>query len=114
LWANKQNSGWFEKYDVGFANIPYSASLLSAVDFDMDYDLDFLCDQSLYRNNASNVNQRPTPPVILQDSVRNNILYLYWNNGEDAETPTSGLSYRIHAGSQPGKQNFVSSLANLS
>lgn len=105
------NSGWFKEYPVSFKNIPYSANILKAVDVDMDNDLDFLCQRTLYRNNTSNVNQRPSPPVALLDSVRNNILYLYWTDGNDAETAVAGLSYRVYAGTQEGKQDLISALA---
>jgi hypothetical protein len=87
---------------------------LDAVDFDNDNDLDLALEAKLVVNNVDKKNTPPAPPTQLRDSVYNNILYLYWQNGSDAETPTAALSYQIYAGTKAKTQDIINANAGLS
>lgn len=83
-------------------------------DYDGDHDLDIFVESKLLRNNIALKNTPPVPPATIQiDSVYNNALYVHWSAGSDAETSSTGLSYQLYMGTQPGQQNIVSASANV-
>jgi hypothetical protein len=65
------------------------------------------------RNNDDFRNGHPTAPTTLQDSIRNNYLYMYWAPATDGVTPSAALTYQVYVGDQSGKQNIISSNAEL-
>ncbi|HEY5745143.1 MAG TPA: FG-GAP-like repeat-containing protein, partial [Chryseolinea sp.] len=93
----------------------YSGShYLDAVDFDNDNDLDLALEGKLVVNNVDKKNTGPAPPTQLRDSVYNNTLYLYWQDGSDAETPAAALSYQVYAGTKTKTQDIINANADLS
>jgi hypothetical protein len=85
------------------------------IDFDTDHDLDIFAGGKLVRNNIMVKNVPPVPPSRIQvDSIYNNAIYLSWNDGDDVETGSSGISYQIYTGRQAHTQDIVNSNSDLS
>ena len=106
-------AGWYTDFQDIFPDVTSNARFIEPVDFDLDHDLDFMSGNTIVRNNIESVNQRPTPPTQLYDSVRNNILYTFWAGSTDTKTPVSGLTYQVYVGSAVGAQDILSSDADL-
>lgn len=96
------------------------------VDFDNDGDLDILISGTnsngsastrMYRNNfGTNVfssNQAPSIPENLTSSIDGHKVTLTWSASTDNISPSSSLTYNIRIGNEPGTQNIVSSMSNL-
>lgn len=96
------------------------------VDFDNDGDLDILISGTnsygsastrMYRNNfGTNVfssNQAPSIPENLTSSIDDHKVTLSWSASTDNISPSSSLTYNIRIGTEPGTQNIVSSMSNL-
>lgn len=117
--------------DVEFTDI--SANLDGAergssiwLDFDNDGDVDVLISGTngngiastrLYLNNAgSNIfstNQTPSIPSTLSSNIDAHKVTLSWSMAFDDKTPTQALTYNIRVGTQPGAQDIVSSMSDL-
>ncbi|MDZ4182699.1 MAG: FG-GAP-like repeat-containing protein, partial [Candidatus Cloacimonadaceae bacterium] len=93
--------------------------IIDAGDFDNDGDLDMLVgglyDGSAYstilRNDTSNINADPIPPLSLSHEISSGRLHLRWSHGSDAETPRIMLSYALRMGTSPEGIDIVSPLA---
>lgn len=88
-------------------------------DIDNDADLDFLAFKKdtngvsitrLFINNSSNLNTPPQPPSSLSTSFNETNLIFFWNQAEDLETSSAGLSYNIRIGTTPGGSEIFSSV----
>lgn len=92
-------------------------------DIDGDHDMDVLTTGSVqggttssvtstfHSNTADTVNVRPEPPTFLDAFFEGNDLVFMWNEGNDHETPTLGLSYNIRVGTRPGASDVMSPMA---
>ncbi len=56
----------------------------------------------LFTNNFAASNTRPTRPAQLTNVVNGSTVTLSWSPGQDAETPTAGLTYDLRIGHNPG------------
>jgi hypothetical protein len=63
----------------------------------------------LYRNLTAKTNTPPAPPTVLTASGTYEGIKLSWNSGSDAQTPASGLSYNVRAGTTPGGTDLLTS-----
>jgi len=113
LWRNT---------DTGFVLVPFTG--LAAVgygqsawaDYDNDGKLDFLttgdAGAQLWRNLLPQNNTPPSAPTGLAMTASLNAVMLSWNSATDAQTPSSGLSYNVRAGSTPGGTNLLAAHVN--
>ena len=94
-------------------------------DFDNDGRLDFLMAGStnnlhgggngitrLWRNLTANTNSPPTQPTGLAMTRTTNAAMLSWSAATDEQTPSSGLSYNVRAGTTPGGTNLLAAHVN--
>lgn len=70
---------------------------------------------ALYLNTLGNtsisVNTPPVAPGGLGATILNGKVMLYWNCGQDEQTPKNSLSYNIYIGTQPESSDMFSPLA---
>ena len=88
-------------------------------DYDGDGDLDFVKVgegdggplAEILRNDGALVNTVPAAPSGLSTSVVDGAMVVSWSPGNDAETPANGLTYNLRAGTSPGANDLVPSMA---
>ncbi|MBM2814644.1 MAG: hypothetical protein HW421_1406 [Ignavibacteria bacterium] len=115
----KNNSGTFSNIYPPILGTYYGNS--GFADFDGDGDLDVsICGysntgynvNSLYKNTFSQVHQNAAPSapssLSLNASVSGNSATLTWGNGNDSESPQTGLSYIVYAGTTQGGTDILS------
>jgi hypothetical protein len=114
LYLNDR-AGWFKDshYEFGGPYFSEFDDFVNALDFDDDHDMDFMIGKTMYRNNIETPNQMPVAPSMVADSVRNNILYMYWSGASDAETPGGALTYQPYVGTVPNGTDILSPQSNL-
>src|SRR6185295_8750776 len=89
-------------------------------DYDSDGRLDFLLtgydgDNSisqLWRNQTPLTNTPPSAPTGLAMTANSNAVMLSWNSATDGQTPASGLTYNVRAGTAPGGNDLLSAHVN--
>ena len=99
----------------------------TALWFDHDYDLDldlFIIghaprDQTMRVRVMQNTLffglESPSPPTELSAKVLGGTsVQLSWDGAQDRHTPSAGLTYNLRVGTEPGKMDLVSPLADLS
>jgi hypothetical protein len=95
-----------------FNNDGYSDLLFTGYDGFNQYSTE------IYRNDGGNsgfaANTPPSLPSGLVSSVTDNTVTLTWNRASDAQTPATGLSYNVFAGTSPNAGNVLSPLSDLS
>jgi len=68
-------------------------------DYDNDGDLDILLAGAqitrIYRNNSATANTVPGAPSTPYSTVNGNVVTLDWTAANDAQTPSSGLTYNL-------------------
>src|SRR5439155_22059400 len=62
------------------------------------------------RNQTRSVNALPGAPWSLHALVADNIVTLFWNDGDDANQ-SSGLSYNVRVGTAPGQNDVMPSMS---
>jgi len=92
-------------------------------DYDNDGDLDLLCTGmdfwtgpqcTILRNEGGfSANTKPSPPTNLSAIVIGNTVALGWHSAVDAQTPSTGLTYNIYAGTASEATNIMSPTANV-
>jgi len=92
-------------------------------DYDNDGDLDLLCagmdfwtgpQCTILRNDGGfPANTKPSPPTNLSALVTGNTVALGWHSADDAETPATGLSYNLYAGTATEATDIMSPMANV-
>ena len=112
LW---QNTG------TGFSNVTASIGLplfspAAWGDFDNDGRLDLISTEfgtpQLWRNTTPVTNTPPSAPTGLAMTASSNAVMLSWNSATDGQTPASGLTYNVRAGTTPGGNNLLSAHVN--
>jgi hypothetical protein len=68
----------------------------------------------LWQNLSPVTNTPPTAPTGLSTTVTTNGILLAWNAASDAQTPASGLSYNVRAGTTPGGNDLFSGNVDVS
>jgi hypothetical protein len=113
----------------GFTNMPFAglsalwSSSVAWADYDNDGALDFITTGfsgslgtgdivQLWRNNTHTTNTSPTAPTGLAMTTFSNGVLQSWNAATDAETPSTGLSYNVRAGTTPGGTDLLATQAN--
>jgi len=97
------------------------ASTLDFVDYDKDGDLDiflmgasnYVIQKKLFRNNASNANQKPDAPTGIKAEVNKKKVHFSWNPATDDNNNSKSLTYNISVGSLPANTNIMSPNSNL-
>ena len=108
LWRNT-GSGFT---NVSIADLPgVTYPSVAWGDYDNDGRLDFLLTGApntsteifqLWHNNTPITNTPPTAPTGLALTATTGGAVLSWNSATDGQTPASGLTYNVRAGSAPG------------
>jgi hypothetical protein len=110
----------FQKKDAGYEITPstfnpahsgLTEDAMSFGDFDNDGDLDILGVNSLFRNDACNVNSPPSVPPGFISNVTNHGATFSWERSTDAETGQLGLTYNLRVGTTPGGDEIMSSMS---
>lgn len=115
LWRNT-GSGFTNVTDSiipGLSRV--NSSSVAWGDYDNDGRLDFLLAGSvvdsiisqLWRNNTPVTNTPPTVPTGLLMTASTNAVMLSWNSATDGQTPATGLTYNVRAGSTPGGTDIL-------
>jgi hypothetical protein len=102
---------------TGFAPVPFSGLSQSVggiawADYDNDGQLDLLVGGQLWRNQLGVTNTPPTAPTGLAMTRTANAALLSWSAATDAQTPSSGLTYNVRAGTTPGGTNLLAGHVN--
>ena len=116
LWRNTTN---------GFVEVPFTGLANSFMgktawgDFDNDGRLDLFTvgtrnidNAQLWRNNTPISNTPPSAPTGLAMTATTNAVMLSWNSATDGQTPASGLTYNVRAGTTPGGTNLLAAHVN--
>jgi hypothetical protein len=77
----------------------------------LDYRTDRLISQ-VWRNYTPITNTPPNAPTALAMTASSNGVMLSWNSATDDQTPTSGLTYNVRAGTTPGGNDLLSAHVN--
>ena len=84
-------------------------------DYDNDGDLDILVTPfgftTIYKNNITAANTVPSAPSSLHTALVGDSLKLEWDEAEDNETATPGLSYNLRVGTTPGGRQVAAPMA---
>lgn len=106
LWRNTTN-GFVEVPLAGLANSFMGKTAWG--DFDNDGRLDLFTvgtkdvdNSQLWHNNTPVTNTPPSAPTGLLMTATTNAVMLSWNSATDDQTPTTGLTYNVRAGTTPG------------
>ena len=67
----------------------------------------------LYRNNISTANTEPSTPSALNETIKDYQATLTWTAGNDAETASNGLSYRICLGTSSGNYDIIPPMGDV-
>ncbi len=84
-------------------------------DYDNDGRLDLFLSgnpQQILRNNTPITNTPPSAPTGLAMTTTTNAVMLSWNFATDGQTPASGLTYNVRAGTTPGGNDLLSAHVN--
>lgn len=105
-------------YEAGITLPGVDNSTVAWGDYDHDADLDLLITglagtARVYRNETTQPNAAPTPPVSLSTTISEDTVTLHWSAGDDAETPPPGLAYNLRVGTMPGGTDVVSPMADI-
>jgi hypothetical protein len=107
LWRN--TAGGFTNFTSAFApDLPgVLRGSVSWGDADNDGRLDLLITgypgiPQFWRNYATNPNTPPAAPTGLAMTASSNAVMLSWHSATDGQTPTTGLTYNVRAGTTPG------------
>lgn len=98
----------------------YATFALADINNDGDLDVHFTGrdGDTFYNQMFVNTNTVPnTAPAILtglSSIVSENQVILSWNQGVDAQTPSTGLTYNLYVGTSPSTMNIVCAEADLS
>jgi hypothetical protein len=98
-WADYDNDGRLDFLVMGYNDDPYNGKPPFSV-----------C--QLWRNLTATTNTPPTAPTGLAMTTSSNGVLLSWNAATDAQTPSSGLSYNVRAGTTPGGTDLLATHAN--
>jgi hypothetical protein len=122
VYKNNNDNTFSELTGISFTGTYYSSAVWG--DYDNDNDLDILVSGAtptgpvakLYDDNNCIMNTPPSPPGYLDPIVVNgyDVIFNHWDPGTDAQTPESGLTYNIYAGTSPGGIQEISPMARLS
>jgi gliding motility-associated-like protein len=118
IYLNEAGSG-FTFYNTGSPGIIYGKTSLADINRDQKNDLlltgisDVSYISKLYGNDLSSANHPPAKPASLQSSpLADGSVTLAWEAATDAETPSSGLTYRLYIGSTQGQADILSAGAD--
>jgi hypothetical protein len=70
----------------------------------------YIC--QVWRNYTPVTNTPPSAPTGLAMTASSNAVMLSWNSATDDQTPASGLTYNVRAGTTPGGNNLLSAHVN--
>src|SRR5207244_6914943 len=76
------------------------------------YDNDDNYISQIWRNFTPLTNTPPSAPTGLAMTATTNAVMLSWNSATDGQTPASGLTYNVRAGTTPGGMNLLSAHVN--
>jgi hypothetical protein len=81
-------------------------------DIDLDGDLDLVTAQAgqrlyMYENLVQTANTPPNPPSVLTSELTATTVTLTWNDGSDAQTLASLLTYNLRVGTAPGLADII-------
>jgi len=119
IYKNNGDNSFSEQIDISLSAV-WEASVAWG-DYDNDRDLDiFLTGQSvngriskIYKNNNLLSNSEPDVPLNPQHELSGNHVKLYWDQANDAETPTQSLSYNVRVGTSPGAFDIVAPMSDI-
>jgi hypothetical protein len=124
VWQNTE-SGFENVTAVVAPGLPQlSESSVAWGDYDNDGRLDFLLTgvsinggsehyvSQLWRNYTPLTNTAPSAPTGLAMTASSNAVMLSWNSATDDQTPASGLTYNVRAGTTPGGNDLLSAQMN--
>lgn len=101
IWHNTGSN--FVNESSAFALGNPTAGSSTWVDYDHDGRLDLLLDNSkIWRNGLTPSNSPPTAPTGLALTLSAQGAMFSWHAATDAQTPASGLTYAVRAGTTPG------------
>ncbi len=116
LWRNT-GRGFTNVTDTVTPGLPQlHAGSVAWGDYDNDGRLDFLLTgyngpnyiSQLWRNYTPLTNSPPSAPTGLAMTATTNAVMLSWNSATDGQTPASGLTYNVRAGTTPGGIDLLS------
>ena len=107
IYRNDGNNT-FTNLNAGLTAVHNSCAKFA--DFDNDDDLDVIISGNsasgeitkLYRNDASVSNTSPDEPANLSEIITDTYVQFDWGKATDAETPQTGLTYNLRAGTASG------------
>ena len=120
LWRNT-GSGFENVTAIVAPGLPdLSDGSVAWGDYDNDGRLDLLLTgyatngyiSQLWRNYTPISNTPPSAPTGLVMTASSNAVMLSWNSATDDQTPASGLTYNVRAGTTPGGNNLLSAHVN--
>ncbi len=113
----------FTEVVSGLNNTSFSAVSWGDMDNDGDSDIALIGSASggaalhIYQNNLGEsefrANTSPSTPQNSYAFVNQCSVTLTWDEAEDQETPNQGITYNISIGTEPGKEDFWSSMSHL-
>lgn len=114
IYLNSQTS--FTKGNYDLIKLNYSINLV-LTDISGDNNLDFILSgvhnqkntAIFYNNNTQKINTTPSPPDSIWASTSLDNVTFNWNDGNDNETPVSGLTYNFKIGTTRNGNEIVSS-----
>ncbi len=117
----------YENEDGNFVNstvniIDLGRTAISLGDYDNDGDLDLLMSgyspsemehlSILYQNNATEINEAPSPPLNLTAFEHGDTITFSWNQSQDDYTILDALTYNLRIGTEAGKNDILSPMSS--